>query len=404
MSFSASVIDLTSDDININAAKRPIELLSDSSDDDKAAKVTTRRRGFQLKRRRDDVVVIDSVNLLEDKKIPAKSPIVQVLEVFPDVCSDHANMLLKEQAQNVAIVLQILADSASYPKAASKPINERRKAFALIAHRHEERAYAYDFLSESSFVSDHIYCQEAQLLLQQDFNFLSAKAIQIHFVQAKQHYAICHDKICQALMLRDESAQNKQVEFEQYKWLQRALTGVTAINPKQLTSLCVRGRLPKKDVCLTNRRPYTMVMLSHEILKEELRFVQEKQAEFKSRMDSCQERDDARRLAEATSSTIECNCCYTDVSADEMVQCKAGHLFCCNCLQKMSETQIFGNGNFGMHPITKEPATELLCMAGCGAGFLADFLSKALPKLVLNKYNEMQFQAAVCKAHMEDLW
>lgn len=403
MSVEASVIDLTSDDTSNNAAKRPIELLDESSDDEKASNVPkSRRRGFRLKRSWDDVVVVETVNLLEDNKVPAKSPIMQVLEVFPDVCTDHANQLLKLHS-NVASVLQILADSASYPKATTKPINGKIKPFSLIAHRHEEGDYAYDFLSESSFVPDPIYCKEAMQLLQQDFKFLSDKAISVHFSLAKQHYAICHDKICRALMLREATPKDEEVEWEQYAMLQRALSCVSAINSKQLTSLWIKGRLPKKAICMTNRRPCDMVKLSHDILKEESRFVQDKQDEVKSRMDSYQERRSARRLAEATSSTIECNCCYTDVSADEMVQCRAGHLFCCSCLRKMSETQIFGNGNFGIHPITKEPATELLCMAGCGAGFLPNLLSKALPKQVLLKYNEMQFQVAVCKAHMEDL-
>ena len=351
MSFAASVIDLTSDDTNKYFAKRPIELLSDSSDDEKGAEVITKRkRTFRLKSCRDDVVVVECVDLLEDNNFPAKSPIVHILEVFPDVCSDHANKLLKENPQDVAIVLQILADS-SYPKATPKPMNGRRKSYALIAHRHEERAFEYDFFSESSFVPDQIYCQDAQLQLQQDFKFLSPKAINIHFVLAKQHYAICHEKICRALMLHESAPKDEEVELEQYRMLQRALSGVAALSPKQLTSLWVKGRLPRKDICMTKRRPHTMVTLSHEILMEELRFVQEKQAEFKSRMDSCQERHNARRLAETTSSTIECNCCYSDVSADEMVQCTTGHLFCCDCLRRMSETQIFGNGNFGLHPV-----------------------------------------------------
>jgi hypothetical protein len=404
MSVDASVIDLTSDDTSNNAAKRPIELLDESSDDEKAAKVLkSRRRGFRVKRSWDDVVVVETVNLLEDIKVPAKSPLMQILEVFPDVCTDHANLLLKLHS-NVANVLQILADSASYPKATTKSKSGKQKPYSLIAHRHEEQDFAYDFLSESSFVPDPIYCQQAIQLLQQDFKFLSAKAISVHFSFARQHYAICHDKICRAVMLRDVTPKDEEVEWEQYAMLQRALSCVSAINPKQLTSLWIKGRLPKKDICMANRRSCHMVKLSHDILKEESRFVQEKLEEVKSRMDSYQERRNARRLAEATSSTIECNCCYTDVSAEEMVQCRAGHLFCCNCLRKMSETQIFGNGNFGIHPITKEPATELLCMAGCGAGFLAELLSKALPKQVLLKYNEMQFQAAVCKAHIEDLW
>jgi hypothetical protein len=406
MSAASALIDLTSDPDDRNVAKRPIELLCESSDDEAASKVSKFRRiRRQLKQLEDDVVVVDVVVLDDDLKVPTKSPLLQVLEVFPDVQSEHVEQLLQQHETNVAIVLQILAEHGSYPKETLQKPEGTRSKHALIAHRHEGRVYKYDFMSESSFEPDDVYRQEAKNLLLQDFGFLSSKVVSVHLTLAKHHYAICHQNICHAIMLRDSAAAPKEeaVEYQQYLMLQQALNGVLVQGEKQRKYLNAGNHVSSQAVWLKQRRA-RMLCSSNQILKEEIHFLQAKQHEFRSRMQAYKQRLDARHQAEATSSTIECNCCYSNFSADEMVQCRGGHLFCCDCLRRMSETQIFANGNFGIHPITKEPATELLCMAGCGAGFLIDILSKALPKQVLQKYNEMQFKAAVSKVQMDDLW
>jgi hypothetical protein len=419
----STVIDLTSDPDDTNVAKRPIELLCESSDDDLPAPANVarfRRKRRHLKQPEEDVVVVDVVVLDDDVvvldddvvvldddlKVSAKSPLLQVLEVFPDVQSEHVEQLLQQNESNVAIVLQILADTnGSYPKATLPKPEESQRKHALIAHRHEGRVYKYDFMSESSFEPDALYIHEAKNRLMQEFGFLSSKVVSIHLALAKNHYAICYQNICHAIMLRDGAAAPKEeaAEYEQYVMLQQALKGVLVKGQDQRKYLNSGNHVPIQAVWLKRRRTPTAGP-SHEILTEEIEFLEAKQHEFRSRMQSYKQRIDARYKAEATYSTIECNCCYSNFSADEMVQCRGGHLFCCDCLRKMSETQIFANGNFGIHPITKEPATELLCMAGCGEGFLIDHLAKALPKQVLEKYNEMQFKAVVSKVKMDDLW
>ena len=398
MSATAFVVDLTIDE---NVAKRPIELLSD--DDDSAVEIIEESGKRPRRFKSDDDVVFDKIVVGVGRSL-AKSPILQVLEVFPDVCTEHATQLLSQQQNHVATVLQVLAESGSYPKASTKKAATAKSAHALIAHRHEDRTYAYDFLSESSFEPPADYCKEAKQLLQQDFPHLSDQSIAVHLTLSKNHYAICHEKLYKAIMLRKGAApKDEAIEYQQYMTLQRARNGVVGLGRKQLKNLMVNGKLRKTDIVCAKRRS-CKVLLQNEVLKEELHFVQSKQAEWTSRMESFQRRRDARRQAEETSSTIECNCCYADVSPEELVQCTKGHLFCCDCLRNMSETQIFANGNFGIHPITKEAATELLCMAGCGSGFVTKLLKKALSKKVLQKYNEMQFQAAVSKVQMEDLW
>jgi TRIAD3 protein (E3 ubiquitin-protein ligase RNF216) len=129
--------------------------------------------------------------------------------------------------------------------------------------------------------------------------------------------------------------------------------------------------------------------------------------ELGRRMRTYQERKDARDRAEKTHSTLQCMCCFSDCAFEEMISCREeGHLFCVDCLRHYAESQIFGSGNLGVDRKTKEAATELLCMHGdgCSSGFDSSALRKALPARVLEKYDELQFQAVVSKAGVENLW
>jgi hypothetical protein len=79
---------------------------------------------------------------------------------------------------------------------------------------------------------------------------------------------------------------------------------------------------------------------------------------------------------------LECNCCYVEYDYEEMISCKAGHLFCKTCLQKHVETRVFGVGNFGVKKGKR--AWEILCMCseGCGEGFYEGSLRGALSEKV----------------------
>ena len=410
--IAMAVIDLTNDHTPSNAAKRPIELLSDSSDEERSLHaIPSRRKRFRHQTSNEHSMVVDHGSVLgEDTKLPAQSPLSQILEVFPDVCPKFAKTVLQQEGNNVTSVLHVLADSAPYPKAKGKTKHTKRKPDTLVPRRHEEctRKYRFDFMSADSFVPDTNYCAQARHLLLQDFRFIRANVISSLFIQSKNHYALCHDTVCRALMQRDEAfpPKDEELEWDQFTRLEDVLQNDKAVklNKSQLKALSAVSRQHKRHISLLTRRPHQDVALSHKFLMEEVSYVQDKMKDLKSRMDSIRDRRQARLYAQATSSTIECDCCYTEVSPEEMVQCNLGHLFCGTCLRRMCDTHIFDNGNFGNHPITKDPATELLCMAGCGAGFSSESVSKWLPKQTLQKYHELQFQANVCKAHIDNLW
>ena len=126
---------------------------------------------------------------------------------------------------------------------------------------------------------------------------------------------------------------------------------------------------------------------------------------------------------------LECNCCYAEYDYEDMVSCKKGHLFCVGCLQRHTETRVFGLGNFGVDVSgkkEKKKALEILCMHsdGCGAGFREGHLRRALSEKVsgilylrcivsllnalgglnhfntcymqvMKKYDELQYQAVI---------
>jgi hypothetical protein len=82
---------------------------------------------------------------------------------------------------------------------------------------------------------------------------------------------------------------------------------------------------------------------------------------------------------------LECNCCFVDYDFGEMVSCKSGHLFCKTCLQKHTETRVFGLGNFGIDASKeKRKVVEILCMHsnGCSSGFQEGHLRRALSEKV----------------------
>lgn len=118
---------------------------------------------------------------------------------------------------------------------------------------------------------------------------------------------------------------------------------------------------------------------------------------------------------------LECQCCYVEYDFEVMVSCRGGHLFCKTCLQKHTEQRVFGIGNLGVKHSTNSnnkhggstftknsssssKALEILCMtSNCTLGFNEAQLCKALPEKVLKKYNELQFEAVLESANMDDV-
>ncbi len=111
---------------------------------------------------------------------------------------------------------------------------------------------------------------------------------------------------------------------------------------------------------------------------------------------------------------LECQCCFAEYDFKVMISCRSGgHLFCMECLRKHTEQRVFGIGNFGSVGVLQQKqlkeaenkkALEILCMASdCVSGFDDRVLSKALPKKILDRYDELRYKANIEHANMPDV-
>jgi TRIAD3 protein (E3 ubiquitin-protein ligase RNF216) len=341
----------------------------------------------------------------EAKYKKTNASLLEILQVFPDIDTNHATALLTKNSNHAPTVLQMIVESGLYPKQEHSQVKITQSVQPLILHRNElEKSYKYDYTSELSFEPSSVYQREAKALLAQNFRFFSQKAVDGAMATSKHHYAIAYNKLRKAIMQQDAPPKDEEQEYTQFLMMENYERGFKLAR-KQLKSLQAVTEI--KDKCrivISKKREACKVLVSDPILKDEMDYVMSRQRDLTRRMHAYRERKEARRKAKANDATIECNCCFTDVSLDEMVQCKDGHLFCFDCLKRHANSRIFDQGNFGTHPITKEPATELLCMTDCGEGFLPECLQKILPPKVMSKYHEMLFQMALSNAHVDDLW
>jgi hypothetical protein len=93
---------------------------------------------------------------------------------------------------------------------------------------------------------------------------------------------------------------------------------------------------------------------------------------------------------------VTCECCFGDSPFETMIQCEQGeHIFCPGCVQHYVEEQLFG-----------KDTSIVLCMSseGCGAGFSAVQLNRALPDKLRMTLDKHQTHAEISKANIEGLW
>jgi TRIAD3 protein (E3 ubiquitin-protein ligase RNF216) len=102
---------------------------------------------------------------------------------------------------------------------------------------------------------------------------------------------------------------------------------------------------------------------------------------------------------------VECSCCFEQALFDLMIPCReSGHLVCASCLRSYVESQIFGNGNLGFCPETKQPEIELKCFHsdGCASGFHFEYLEKTLPSKLMSRLHAVQLQVNIEKTGLND--
>jgi hypothetical protein len=347
-------------------------------------------------------------DFLEVESVAAPpDPLAPIYDVFPDVERSHVQELLSTHP-DVSMVLMILANG-EYPK-------EKQTAGLSTAHtmnngltltvKRSATAPKYDYLSPSSFEPSIDYCLEAGVQLLYDFPFLSKHGVAQIMSNARGHFSIAREYVVNALMGKQAgtaaSATTEEQREQQYRALKQALTS------RRPDAQQVARFGHNYTVKRARPRPLSTPNVYDPILQEEIDHVRQKLSNWMDDMEQRLKRKKAREYSQMAGTAVECSCCFDKVDMDEMVACKnEGHLFCVDCLKGYAESQIFSSGNLGIDKETKKPQHELKCPHGdgCDSGFQEDFLQKALPFKTLEKYNELQFKAAMEQAGLrEDLW
>ncbi|KAJ6235757.1 e3 ubiquitin-protein ligase [Anaeramoeba flamelloides] len=138
-----------------------------------------------------------------------------------------------------------------------------------------------------------------------------------------------------------------------------------------------------------------------ERLRNEIEFIleKEKNGEFDSKKKKKKEKKEKKKkkggqdVKNVVASQLDCMCCYTKVSIENMVSCKNGHLFCVDCLH-----------NVVKHAIGQR-RREIRCpgVEKCEFGFSLDMIKKAVPEKTWNLFERLVQEAEIREANIENL-
>ena len=339
----------------------------------------------------------------------ATTPRERVLEVFPDVATDHVDKLLRDCLNSVEMVTSILSDG-SYPKSKREdgqmgPTKMTPSAASsVLVTRQRGVKPMYNYTSVSSFQATPEYREEAVQMLLYEFPFIRVDSMRKWFREHQQRLTLVRNHILE-LLKKTQSRTTRNTSNQDPELLQfRALKPVWATKRPSTEQVECLG----EKHCMKRfiRRPKPN--LTDPILIDEVQYAQHQLEAWMEAMDEKQKRYDARTRADQVGNGVECGCCFDKVPFEEMVACKSeGHLFCMDCIQRYAETQIFSNATLGVIKATGRQACELLCCdaSGCQSGFHGEHLERTLNVKTLERYTELQFRASIEGAGMsEEIW
>lgn len=321
----------------------------------------------------------------------------QVIRVFPDVDHKYLETILLKNGNNVAVVVSMLADNSSYPKASN--LKPAPSATPLVFVEGESKKWTYDFMSVDSFEPQGHYHHQAQVQLLIDCKYpiwfvpalpvyphvssivpyLSKAGATAFLIQSRRHYAVAHDRILQLVKGRGGLQ-------EQYTRVRSGAFFPSVIGKELPPNYVVQRARKKSSIYHTS--------ILDGVLAEECKYVQFKLSEWILQTSKELLRLKQKEVCDREGTGVDCLCCCDSYPIEDMIQCKdEGHLFCCDCLRQQAETLIFGTGNLGVDRKTKKLAIELLCFQGdCTSTFSRKCLEKALPYKSMEKYDKVQFE------------
>lgn len=351
------------------------------------------------------------------RKLPAtkkfverpKTPRERVLEVFPDVETNHLEKILRDCKNSAEMVLAILAEG-SYPKSKTDGDGgggDGRRMMApasvLVKRMQVLVKPKYDYTSTSSFEPTAIYIDEACQMLLFDFSFVRVESMRKILKEKQQHFTLARNYIMK--LLKQDRGKNKKRfaddlelrEFQSFK----SVWATKRPSQEQKEGIGIQHCMKR---FIHRPRP----TLTDPILKDEVQYANHQLESWMQGMEEKRMRHEARKRSECSGNGMECGCCFDKVPIEEMVACRnEGHLFCIDCIQSYADTQIFSNGTLGVVKATGQQACELLCCdgSGCQSGFYEEHLQRSLSVKTLEKYTELQFRASIEAAGLsQEMW
>ena len=331
----------------------------------------------------DDDDVVQVVKTTAAAVLPP-SALQQVLELFPDIQTAHAQKLLQENKNIAAHVIDALLQAGnSYPKEQRNNKNDSRARTSastmtspgggiLIRKNRAETDSKYNFMSTSSFEPSAGYKTQSTSQLVYDFPFLTKTGARVLLAACQFHYAVTHDKITRAVTGSDDGKkvacasrgtgdESSDIEVQQYRRYKAVTEGnLVTMDDAQFTRLAKVFGIPhlKRKGNLTTIPNATRKRLSSstacdDILLEEIGFVQRKIRAWTDEIETTMQRCTARKIAIIEGSALDCPCCYDQVAPDELVACKNAHMFCVDCLSNYANNKVFSgtilSTNFRIH-------------------------------------------------------
>jgi len=279
---------------------------------------------------------------------PEEEAVLDIQKILPKCCPNFIREKLREVDNDRNAALARISDT-SYPK--------RPKPEVSTAEKEPKRddAYWLDAVKRKEEKPTRFYEDNALQLLHNEFVEFGKPSIAKAFKECNKLYAIAW-KMCYSAQTELLEGREVPAPFTKIKTPRHA------------------QRQAKKKV-----QPTT--------LKEEVAFLKRYRGQMKDELDREKARAKYRQECEDCGIVLQCQCCYTDYVAEDIIQCPAGHLFCKTCTKMHVENKLGG----------AQGVPQLTCMStdGCPEQLAPSELRRVLPEKLLDDYDKLSQKASI---------
>ena len=299
------------------------------------------------KPRWDDVQVLDEPPLSMRKDPPENKPpshLMRVLEIFPDADVSYVKKKLREQNNNIEVVVALLSENDNYPKEKKNTSVDTPNAYvsgvdnakSTIIREMKAAGPKHEYSSPNAvFERSPKYLQEVFDLLLYDFSFLKKRALTVLLLQHKRRYTLTRNKIHDMIVGVSPNAKTAAASSPAKEEAQENE------NYQILRSVLIRGSLPRgvrqrigQTSCLSKPRRKIGVsrpVITDPVLKDELFYFEQKFGQWLTKVQDRLRCKAANKMALENGSAVKCSCCFDDVARSECVPCKDNGVSCCGC-------------------------------------------------------------------------